>query len=131
VTLQQLLDRLAVALHSTTLLRDSQWAHDMCALSRSIHVEVWEIRPNLQYVRDRVLPLLQKTSKAVNAVPRTGEYGQLVGAFAENIAARANNIANNYLNGKPSDFLPNARLQDVPDKKITREELAAQPQGSV
>jgi len=121
--LQQLLDHFASVVNAASGAPDAGWTYCACMISRDIHVAVWETRPDFEYVRRRVIPLLGAAERAVRKASPVGHCKDLIPDFADNIAARLGNIENNYLAGKPSAFAPEDRLKDVPDIKITRGEL--------
>lgn len=96
------------------------WAHDRCSETRLIHEAVWEERPETEYVRDDVLPLLVQAEKALRALASNdpdSERGEAIAHFADNTEYRILNMRWNYLRGKPSGFSPDSRLWNrIPER---------------
>jgi hypothetical protein len=96
--------------------RGKEWAHDVCAASRDIHMDVWTSCPPLEYVRETVIPLLTRANKALLHVARTSQTPaerQQVNCYAENEELRLRNIIDNYCTGKPSALLPHYLINDI------------------
>ena len=112
MTVELRVAQLESALETNVSLRDSSWAYDRCGDTREIHEDVWERRPPRRYVKKKVIPLFKRTDRAVSTVRRAGPYVDYIEGFSRNTKARIRNL-NNYVEGKPSDFAPDAKLEDV------------------
>jgi hypothetical protein len=83
--------------------RDATWAHDVCALTRDLHIDVWDYAPPKDTVRNRVIPGLVLAEDAVRKVPRSDEHP--TDRYADNISARVENLGR-YVRGEASAFDP-------------------------
>jgi hypothetical protein len=102
--------RMLEAMNTPPQMRNGEWAHERCADSRKLHEAIWETRPDPEFVRDEVIPFLRDVMSAVLAVPRKGRYRTHIAKFARNIGLRARNLCN-FVDGKPSDFVPSSMLE--------------------
>ena len=93
-------------LDDTQTPRQSEWGKDGCFVSRKVHGAVWEWEPEVEYVRDVVIPQLEELRDAVAAAKPVGEYADSLGVYAQNVNIRIQNLRDHYLEGKPSSFDP-------------------------
>jgi len=100
------MSRLAEALEVDENKRNGEWAHRVCVLTREIQEAVFNSRPERKFVKREVVPLLRRAADAVDRVPRKGRYKNKINDFVGNIRARADDLEQNYVNGKPSEFAP-------------------------
>ena len=95
--------------------RDMRWAHDVCTISRFIHINVWRFCPQRDYVRDTVIPLLKKAKRELLGLSNTKRVDkEKIEQYVANDEKRINNLEKNYLHGKPSAFIPNHKLSGEP-----------------
>jgi len=79
------------------------WAHDLCALTREVHVEVWEWCPSPEHVEE-FIRLFGQVEEAIGRVPESKVHPTK--KYAGNVAARIRNLGR-YVNGQESAFAPN------------------------
>jgi hypothetical protein len=90
--------------------KDGPWAHDVCALTREIHVGVWDWLPGAQVVEAVVIPAFITAQREVEAIPPTDDHP--TDAYARNIRVRRMNLGN-YVRGEESAVTPtDDRLED-------------------
>jgi len=108
--LKMLLRELHELLETAPDKQGGEWGYSACGLSRRIHVKVWESRSDPGYVRDEVIPCLQRLrgglSKLAQLPPdKMGSLASLVPVFGQNVDMRIWNLRN-YIEGKSSAFEP-------------------------
>jgi len=91
--------------------RGVSWAHEVCTYSRYIHINVWTERPSIRYVRKEIVgKLLNKAAREVEVLATLNRFNEVerseIQHFHKNISLRVENIKNNFLSGRPSDFDP-------------------------
>ena len=92
---------------------DCDWCHDRCLDSEIIHEAVWRWNPPASFVEQAVVPALERTITIVNrAVAKDDQESALLLRFPRNIGRRVQNLTDNYLKGRPSDFPPDDPLLD-------------------
>lgn len=109
------------ALKTTAKARDLHWAHELCTVSRFIHVGIWRELPGREWVRQEVLPLLERAQREFTD---TGECVRLdkkakekMRHYCRNLELRMQNIVENYLQGKPSAFITNSAIGTTIQKR--------------
>lgn len=94
--------------------RDFRWAHEVCTMSRFIHLNVWTSCAEDEYVKRQVLPLLKKAAHELEAIRKAGGQDNdtkiALLATRRNVEARIRNLQTNFLAGKLSDFMPEDRI---------------------
>lgn len=95
------------------------WAPKRCIDTRFVHKNIWKFRPTNEYVEKEIIPLLRKTKEAVMAMCfedySKDERKKLV-VYTRNITLRIMNLSENYMHGKPSDFAPEDKLEEVEEQ---------------
>lgn len=118
MSLMQSITDLDVAVEELELLlsvapeeRDARWAYNVCVLSRHVHINVWDDCPQAEIV-EGIIGLLNRARDQIRKLDVKG-YSQHdkeeVDVHIINIGRRIKNLHDNYLQGKPSDFRPDAR----------------------
>ena len=93
--------------------RNMDWAHDVCTMSRFVHINVWKFCAPREYVRTQVIPLLENAKKQLlNLANMKGFDTSKILDYAENDTARIKNLKDNYLEQKPSAFRPGDKLSE-------------------
>ncbi len=90
-------------------------AAKLCAQSRELHFLVWWWAPKEEYAEKNVLPLLRKAMSLADEIAAGNlpqEEAKKASIYSRNIGLRINNIQNNFLQHKDSDFIPDSKLQD-------------------
>ena len=106
-----LVGQIAACLEIDAVERDCDWAENHCRNSRLIHVAIWQWEHDHEYVRDTVIPLLEKTRTAILAAAENmpDDVQKYFADFADNVAVRTANLKERYLKGLKSKI----RLRDL------------------
>lgn len=96
--------------------RGVEWGHDVCTCSRFVHINTWKSCSDRDCVKKEVIPLLTRARDDVLAA-REGGGGSCADKkklteYADNIETRIKNIANNYMQGKSSAFVPKDKISE-------------------
>ena len=96
--------------------RGMVWVHRICNITRLVHIDVWQQLHSRELVNEQVIPLLQYVRETLISMlssrSLTESEKELLRVHCENVTARIQNVKENYLNIKPSDFLPDSKLRD-------------------
>ena len=107
--------------------RDIDWARKCCIYSRCVHLNVWRDNTPIEIVTNKIIPLLKKAEEELDRFEEKDisakKYKSEVQYYKANIEFRKENLANNYANGKPSDFPPEAM---DPEMRIHLENVSRQ-----
>ncbi len=82
---------------------DEHWANSVCRWARKIHECIWIQRPNIEIVREGVLPVLQKAAAGIRKSALSTKRRPNILAFATNVEDRIANLER-YVRGEPSDY---------------------------
>jgi hypothetical protein len=77
-----------------------KFAYKINSAAREVHRDVWEERPDNEYVQNTVLPLMRNASRLVREVYPTDKEG-----IFEVMSRRIDNLQR-YIKGMPSDCIP-------------------------
>lgn len=90
--------------------RDPIWAHNICTLTRFVHINVWASSPSKKDVKLKIIPLLTRAIKELDdvngAITKTSEKVDM-DLYKRNIQFRINNLQR-YVKGYQS--IPVAEL---------------------
>jgi hypothetical protein len=96
--------------------RDMGWAHDVCTVGRSLHVDVWDEWWEDDYVEGTVLDLLKRAVtglEQLSASEKNARRRCTIQEYSVNDKMRIKNITDNYLQGKLSEFPPDSTLSEI------------------
>lgn len=97
--------------------RNIEWARLCCTYSRCLHLNVWRDNTPSDKVRSEIIPLLEKAEKQVGQLEKRyaqeKEYASESQYYRTNIQLRKTNLSENFANGKPSEFPPDAIEPDM------------------
>lgn len=104
--------------------RNMEWAHELCTVSRFVHVHVWLYCVDLRTVEADVIPLLQRISTALaefgeRSTSLSDDDRKHIREYMENDERRIVNIRSNYLKGRRSAFLPEETFDMLHTEKRT------------
>jgi hypothetical protein len=98
------------------------WARNVCIESRSVHVATWRFCPPRDFVAETALPLLLRAQKKLRELvgikDLPNEEREKLETYSRNLELRIRNIAENYLHGRPSAFIPDDKLSEPTAKAI-------------
>lgn len=93
-----------------------QLAHDVCTASRFIHLDTWRFCAKYKYVKDTILPTLERAKRELTALLDSESLEkvdkEIISSYIENDKDRIKNLRENYLQGKPSAFRPDHMLSE-------------------
>lgn len=96
--------------------RNMRWAHDLCTVSRKVHVDVWEKCLEKSYVKGTVLRLLKAAVFALKQMIKSEvseRRRHRLTEYLDNDKRRVENVEDNYLKGKLSAFAPGSKLSEL------------------
>jgi hypothetical protein len=112
MTLRLSIAALQAALALPPERKDAWWAYDVCALTRQVHLYVWQEIPDNMLVSQQILSLFATAQQQVRDVPKQDSpLSEYTGHFAHNIGRRIANLGN-YIANRPSDFPPDSVIDD-------------------
>ena len=83
------------------------FAYQVNSAAREVHEDVWEERPEREFVQDEVLPLMKNACRLIKEVYLPDKKG-----IFDIMDRRVNNLQR-YVEGKRSDFCREIVVQDV------------------
>ena len=105
--------------------RDLDWVHELCNVSRYIHLDVWGCCCEHSYVEEAVLQLFRKTVRELDAMATVGGISsamkRAVVVAKRNVTIRIKNLEENYLQGKPSRCEPPSDCDDLRAKIVSND----------
>jgi hypothetical protein len=85
-------------------------AYQCCTYSRFVHMNVWKDLTSREEVKRKLIPLLESAGNHVAALKKEKYLNEdqvgKVAYCADNICLRLDNLRNNYIKGRPSEFPP-------------------------
>ena len=101
--------------------RAIRWAEDVNHQAGKIHGDVWMVRPEPNYVAQKVLPLFRQVLDEIRQTLQTGEYAWIIPCYVSAMQTRIRNLTR-YSLGLPSDCIPESvrkraakmKLEDFP-----------------
>ncbi len=97
--------------------RDIEWARLCCTYSRCVHLNVWRDNTPIDIIKEQITPLLEKAEEELGRLEREyagkEKFTSEIEYYKTNIHLREENLSENFANGKPSGFPPDAIDPDM------------------